>query len=283
MTNMIAADTADDFSTAAKAVNSAAAAGKLAEADNGQMLAGIQQSSRDTVYAVYDMQKNGSIGEIALVSYNHPLTSQAEADAVEVIVFLGGKISRGSVGYNQKFTLDGFAMPGGFDVDFLGINSYPASFLRKKDGSGWIPLTRQDVVHGEWMNVLPVSYDYLPPECVYGKYSLCCGLFEHNCRGKVFYAQISDAEYWPEEQKQRTAVFYLRKDTISYDKFPNNTPCYMDTSEDDGNYTELMIAKDLQSWGSSWGELIEKFGNKTFGVRIAPDGFSLQGYAFAAE
>jgi len=55
MTNMIAANTANNFSAAAKAVNSAAAAGKLAEADNGQMLAmlaGIQQSSRDTAQAM---------------------------------------------------------------------------------------------------------------------------------------------------------------------------------------------------------------------------------------
>jgi len=240
------------------------------------------------VYAVYDTHEENGIWKSGLVSYRNPLRSQAEADKVDVIVFLGSMDKTMSIPSGPEFTLDGFAMLGDLPINLQAVDSYPCSFLRKEDGSGWIPLTMRDIMHSEWSSVRMVDpYYILHPEERGAKYSMCCGLFEHNCRGKVFYAQILCTEipdYWTEEAKQKSAIFYLRKNNIFYDKFPDHTTddCAV---EDDGNYIELGVAKDFHSWGSTWGELIEKFGNKPFGVRIAPDGWwgNVQGYAFAME
>jgi len=234
------------------------------------------------VYATYDMDKSYESGKIALLSYKSPLTSQAEADAVDVIVFLGGsgEYARYLNITNQEFTLDGFAMPGDLPVNLWYVNSYPCSFLRKKDGSGWIPLTPQDIANGDVDLIVDVSHSYLPPENIDGKYMLKCGLFEHNCRGKTFYARIFDGVEWTEEQKKRPATFYLRKDSIYYDRFPEYYSPNVDTSDSE-IYTDLIVGKDCESWGSSWGELIEKYGDKPFGVCVFSDKVSLIGIAFA--
>jgi len=217
------------------------------------------------VYAVYDGYKNNQA--LALASYLHPLSSQAEADAVDVLIYLGGNMGA-PVSFGGAFTLDGFAMPGSIQMDVQTVDTYPRTFLRKKGRLDWICLNRQDVMHidSDFVNVA-VSADLACHRMDNrdNQEQMCCGLYEHKCRGKVFTARIIDAENWTEEQRKQQVYFTLKKDTVFYDSFPENLyPEYA--------YSTITACTGYESRNFTWGDFIKKYGNKPFGVRIPADG-----------
>jgi|GEM_PF-7017170 len=220
------------------------------------------------VYAIANGEQNTD-GSAQLISCHRPLTSQAEADNVDVIVYLGSVKASYGPWKGAKFTLDSFATPGEFPIDLQAVNAYPCTIIRTQDRSAWFSLTRRDMMYLDWSPVtVYVYYDIID-----NQERMCCGLYNHDYMGKVFYAQITDAENWTEEQKSRSVYFWL-EDTIFYDRLPGSPM-------PDSQYTyQFPVTLDFHNFAATWGDLIAKFGDKPFGVQM-PSNAPLLGRAFS--
>ncbi|KAA6205196.1 MAG: hypothetical protein DU429_02860 [Candidatus Tokpelaia sp.] len=201
--------------------------------------------------------RDRATGSARLVSYHAPLTSQAEADAVNTLIYLGAAESGGDTSLGDSFTLDGFTMPGTFPVDTGTLDSFPLTLIRSKDGTGWLSLTSPAYAEVPGVGVDPTKLDD------YGANS--CGLCFPNYHGKVFGAAIIDpyGKEWTEKRREEMAVFTLENSPF-YQSFPLDSnyeafyPFNTVLKTPDGSYTAAL----------TWGEVIDVVGDKFFYVTI---------------
>jgi len=210
----------------------------------------------NTVLAVTDDSSRSHDGKaVNLVSYYKPLTSQAEADEVKLITYLGGLgYTDGDIG-GTPFTLDGFFMPGRIPEDLYNTTKYPCTFMRKKDNTGWFLLNQPDMASLDW-DILPVcvSADALDDEK-----RMCCGLYSSDFMGKMFIARIDDISYWPEEQKKRGAFF-----TFKSSEYSKNFGGRNGTERD--RAIQFPVTTDPELYSCTWEDFYAKFGDQPFRV-----------------
>jgi|GEM_PF-4611993 len=222
---------------------------------------GRQDKGQGAIAYVQCADRNYAGGSSRLVSYYAPLASQAEADNVNTLIYLGTIGSANNASLGDSFTLDGFTMPGIFPVKIETLDSFPLTLMRSKDGTGWLSLTSPAyAINTERPLVDPSKLD--------DENANRSGLYYPNYRGKVFTAAIDNAEEsgWTEERKQEKAFFTLERSPF-YGSFPLG-------SDDEISY-EVRVAgrkSDGSVYFLTWGEIIAMFGSDLFYVSMVDYG-----------
>ncbi|KAA6405083.1 hypothetical protein [Candidatus Tokpelaia sp.] len=217
---------------------------------------GGQGKGQGTIAYVQCAGRDRATGSARLASYHAPLTSQAEADTINTLIYLGETESGSDASLGDSFTLDGFTMPGTFPVDIGTLDSFPLTLIRSKDGTGWLSLTSPAYADNGPADVDPTKLND------YG--ANASGFCFPNYHGKVFGTAIIDpyGKEWTKERRGDAARFSL-KGSPFYQSFPiTDDEAFFEfdavLKTPDGSYTAAL----------TWGEVIDVVGDKFFYVTI---------------